>query len=366
MGGICLQLIPSKKEFFSEGAFLVYHCACCGVTAPMPTARKPDNYLLRILQLVGQDVKEGFRTGFVTIIGSPNVGKSTLMNHMIGDRLSIVTPKAQTTRHRIMGIVTGEDYQVIYSDTPGVLLPKYELHEGMMAFVKEAIGDADVLLFLTDLFEKEFPDEDILNRINSMGKPLVVAINKIDLLPGGGGRVTLSDEKLEEVGSLEEITARWKEQLPTAHVCAISAAEGTGTEEMLKEISRHLPESPPLYAADTMSDRPMRFFASEIIREQVFTCMSQEIPYCSEVRLDRFKEQPDMIVIDATIVVMRETQKGMVIGKGGAKIKQMGIQAREALEQFFGQKVYLKLEVKVDKDWRKKTASLRAYGYLSS
>ncbi|CAM9633177.1 unnamed protein product [Chrysoparadoxa australica] len=269
-------------------------------------------------------VKEGFKSGFVSIIGSPNVGKSTLMNSMVGDKLSIVTSKAQTTRHRIMGIVTSEDYQIVYSDTPGVLEPQYQLHEGMMNFVKDAIGDADVLLVLTDLFEKDFGSEEILGRIKRVEKPVIVAINKIDLLPDQEGSATkLSAQKLEEVGSLGEIVRRWQEMLPNAQVLPISAKEKAGTSELLSAVASHLEEGPLYFADDVVSDRPQRFFAAEIVREQVFTAFKQEIPYCSEIFLERFTEKPGSIAIAAEIIVARDSQKGIVIGKGGEKIKEV-------------------------------------------
>ncbi|CAM9837248.1 unnamed protein product [Ascophyllum nodosum] len=318
------------------------------------------------------DVPEGFRTGYVTIVGSPNVGKSTLMNNMIGDRLSIVTPKAGTTRHRITGIMTGTDFQMIYQDTPGVLTPAYMLHEGMMNFVQEAMGDADAVLFVTDLFEVDFAGQEIFERMLASGKPIVVAVNKVDLLPSEGDRGDgearlgrLSASKLEEIGSLDDILLRWRERLPGATVLPISALEGINTAQLAEELKQHIPVGPPLFANDVMSDKPLRFFAAEIIREQIFVSFSQEIPYSCEVKLERFKERQAETVIDATIIVSQESQKGMVIGKGGAKIKEVGIKARNALEEYLGVRVNLRLNVKVDKNWRKKKASLKEYGYIS-
>lgn len=311
-------------------------------------------------QVVRRDVKPGFRTGFCTIVGAPNAGKSTLMNRMIGEKLSIVTPKAQTTRHRIMGIATSEDYQIVYSDTPGVMVPAYEMQQGMMNFVREAIGDADVLLFLTDIFEKQTPDPALLQQINEMvDVPLIAAINKIDLLSAG-----LSDAKKQEVGSLESIVEQWKVLLPRAEILPISALEGINTGALLTALASHLPEGAPLYDKDTMSDKPMRFFASEIIREKIFLMLGQELPYCSEVVLDTFIEKPGVIVLKATIMVARDSQKGIVIGKGGCMVRELGTAARQSLEEFFDSKVFLDLNVKVDKNWRSKPSSLRAYGYL--
>eukprot|EP00903_Cladosiphon_okamuranus_P011656 g10964.t1 len=331
-----------------------------------------DKILRETEHIEHSDLPEGFRTGYVTIVGSPNVGKSTLMNNMIGDRLSIVTPKAGTTRHRITGIMTGDDFQMIYQDTPGVLTPAYMLHEGMMNFVQEAMGDADAILFVTDLFETEFANTQIFERMLATGKPIVVAVNKVDLLRSDGksgdgperpGLLAAGTQK--EVGSLKTVLEKWEERLPGATVLPISALEGINTVDLAEELKQHIPEGPPLFGNDVMSDKPQRFFAAEIIREQIFGCFSQEIPYSCEVRLGKFKERMVETVIDATIMVSQESQKGMVIGKGGAKIKEVGIKARVALEEHLGTRVNLRLSVKVDKNWRRKKTSLKEYGYMS-
>ncbi|CAM9837167.1 unnamed protein product [Ectocarpus fasciculatus] len=329
--------------------------------------------ILRETEHIEHDgIPDGFRTGYVTIVGSPNVGKSTLMNNMIGDRLSIVTPKAGTTRHRITGIMTGDDFQMIYQDTPGVLTPAYMLHEGMMNFVQEAMGDADAILFVTDLFETEFANTQIFERMLAAGKPIVVAVNKVDLLPSDGksgdgperpGLLAAGTQK--EVGSLKDVLDKWEERLPGATVLPISALEGINTVDLAGELKKHIPEGPPLFGTDVMSDKPQRFFAAEIIREQIFGSFSQEIPYSCEVLLGKFKERMVETVIDATIVVSQESQKGMVIGKKGAKIKEVGIKARVALEEHLGTRVNLRLNVKVDKNWRRKKTSLKEYGYMS-
>ncbi|CAM9549827.1 unnamed protein product [Scytosiphon promiscuus] len=356
------EQLPEDLEDQIRGAFL-----------DRPGQMLDVDKILRETELMdNDDVPEGFRTGYVTIIGSPNVGKSTLMNNMIGDRLSIVTPKAGTTRHRITGIVTGDDFQMIYQDTPGVLTPAYMLHEGMMNFVQEAMADADAILMVTDLFEKEFANTQIFERMLATGKPIVVAVNKVDLLPSDGlsgdgperpGAMAVGTQK--EIGSLSGVLQKWEERLPGAKVLPISALEGINTIDLAEELKQYMPEGPPLFGSDVMSDKPQRFFASEIIREQIFGCFSQEIPYSCEVRLDKFKERMVETVIDATIVVSQDSQKGMVIGKGGAKIKQVGIKARVALEQYLGTRVNLRLSVKVDKNWSRKKTSLKQYGYLT-
>lgn len=288
------------------------------------------------------------KAGFVNIIGKPNVGKSTLMNVLIGERLSIISSKAQTTRHRIMGIINDDDYQIVFSDTPGMLKPKYELHKNMMGFVHMALEDADVILFVTDLFETDAEIEDVIEKINQSGVPVLLVINKIDLS---------KDNKLEEV------TAYWTQRIKAETVIPISATESFNTERILMEILDRLPVHPPFYDKEELTDRPERFFASEIIREKIFFNYKKEIPYSTEVAIEDFIEDENIIRIRATIFVERKSQKGIVIGEGGKALKRVGIQAREEMEKFFGKKIFLETFVKVEEDWRKNKNKLRKFGY---
>lgn len=289
------------------------------------------------------------RSGFVNIIGNPNVGKSTLMNALVGERLSIVTAKAQTTRHRIMGIVNGEDYQIVYSDTPGILKPHYKLQESMMGFVDTAIGDADIILYVTDIVEKIDKNMEYIERLRSMSIPVLLVLNKID-----------RSNQTEVVAKIEE----WKKLLPDAEIFPCSALEKFNISSVFDRIVELLPESPAWYDKDTFTDRNLRFFASEIIREKILLNYSKEIPYCTEVVIESFKESDDMYSIDAVINVMRDSQKGIIIGNRGLSLKRVGIQARKDMEDFFEKKVFLKIFVKVDPDWRESEKKLKGFGYI--
>ena len=288
------------------------------------------------------------KSGFVNIIGNPNVGKSTLMNALVGERLSIITSKAQTTRHRIMGIVNGEDFQIVYSDTPGILKPAYKLQESMMNFVHGAVDDADVILYVTDTVEQSDRQEAIVERINRSGIPTIVVINKIDL--------TTPDK-------LEALATEWQERLPKAVIIPVSAKEKIGMGGVLDAILERLPEGEPFYDKDTLTDKTLRFFASEIIREKILLNYDKEIPYCCEIEIDTYKEEPHIDRISATIYVARTSQKGIVIGHKGERLKKVGQQAREDMERFLQKKVFLQLFVKVQEDWRNNERQLRRFGY---
>lgn len=288
-------------------------------------------------------------SGFVNIIGNPNVGKSTLMNALVGERLSIVTAKAQTTRHRIMGIVNGEKYQIVYSDTPGILKPGYKLQESMMGFVRGAMTDADIILYVTDTFEKGTKNREYIDKLNQMEVPVLLAINKIDLT--------------DQV-KLEELYSQWKELLPRAEIFPISATEKFNLDSLFNRIIELLPESPAWYGKDVFTDKNLRFFASEIIREKILLNYSKEIPYCTEVVIDSFKEEENIYNIDAIIYVTRDSQKGILIGKAGASLKKVGTQARIDMETFFEKKVFLQIFVKVNPDWREDNKKLKQFGYI--
>ena len=288
------------------------------------------------------------RSGFVNIIGNPNVGKSTLMNALVGERLSIITSKAQTTRHRIMGIVDGDDFQIVYSDTPGILKPAYKLQETMMSFVRGAVDDADVILYVTDTVEQSDRSDEIVGRIVRSGIPAVVVINKIDL--------TTPE-------ALEAIVDRWHAKRPDAEIVPVSAKERFNMKGLLEAVLRRLPEGEPFYPKDTLTDRPMRFFASEIIREKIMLNYDKEIPYCCQIEIDTYKEEPAIDRISATIYVARNSQKGIVIGHKGEKLKRVGRAAREDLERFLGKKVFLQLFVKVQEGWRDNERQLQRFGY---
>ena len=290
------------------------------------------------------------KSGFVNIIGNPNVGKSTLMNALVGEKLSIVTAKAQTTRHRIMGIVNGDNWQIVYSDTPGILKPHYKLQESMMDFVDVAIGDADIILYVTDVVEKKEKNISYIEKLKQLECPVIVVLNKIDLS---------TQEKVVEMMS------RWKELLPKAEIIPVSATEKFNLEKLFDTILSHLPVSPPWYDKETFTDKSMRFFASEIIREKILLNYSQEIPYCTEVVIEEFKEGKERYDISAVINVMRNSQKGIIIGNKGAALKKTGTQARIDMEDFFEKKVFLQLFVKVEPDWREDRRKLRNFGYIN-
>ena len=288
------------------------------------------------------------KAGFVNIVGNPNVGKSTLMNQLIGERISIATFKAQTTRHRIMGIVNTDDAQIVFSDTPGVLKPNYKLQESMLAFSESALQDADVLLYVTDVVENPEKIMDFLDKVRKMTIPVLLLINKIDQ----------SDQK-----QLGDIVEKWHALLPNAEILPISAQNKFGTDMLMKRIEELLPPSPPYFDKDQLTDKPARFFVSEIIREKILLYYDKEIPYSVEVRVDTFKEEKDKINIHAVIYVERDSQKGIIIGHRGVALKKMSTEARKALEKFFGKHIYLETYVKVDKDWRSSKRELDHFGY---
>ena len=287
------------------------------------------------------------QAGFVNIIGKPNVGKSTLMNILVGERLSIITSKAQTTRHRIIGLTNSDNYQIVFSDTPGMLKPQYELQKNMMSFVNISLEDADIILFVTDLYETDADIEHVIEKINQSGVPVLLVINKIDLA---------------KPGQLE-ITSYWTSRINSELVIPISAGEKFNTEKIMQEILDRLPEHPAFYDKAELSDRSERFFASEIIREKIFENYKKEIPYSSEVSIEDFKVKKNIISVRAIIYVERDSQKGIIIGDKGAALKKVGIQAREELEKFFGKKVFLETFVKVEQDWRKNKLKLKKFGY---
>lgn len=288
------------------------------------------------------------KSGFVNIIGNPNVGKSTLMNALVGEKLCIVTSKAQTTRHRIMGIVNGDDYQIVFSDTPGILKPNYRLQQSMMNFVDDAIGDADVILYVTDTVEKADKNEEYVAKLQKLECPIIVVINKIDV------------STQEQVTELMDY---WKNQLPKAVIYPASAKERFNLDNILDEVLKNLPVAPPWYDRDVFTDRNLRFFASEIIRENILLNYEQEIPYCCEVAVEEFKEGAERYDIRAVIYVMRDSQKGILIGKGGASLKKLGTKSRIEMEEFFQKKVFLSLFVKVDDGWRESRRELKRFGY---
>ena len=288
------------------------------------------------------------KAGFVNIVGNPNVGKSTLMNQLIGERISIATFKAQTTRHRIMGIVNTDDAQIVFSDTPGVLKPNYKLQESMLAFSESALQDADVLLYVTDVVESPEKNKDFLEKVAKMTVPVLLLINKIDQ----------SNQK-----QLGDIVEKWHQLLPNAEILPISAKNKFGTDMLLKRIQELLPDSPPFFDKDQLTDKPARFFVSEIIREKILLYYDKEIPYAVEVRVEQFKEDHKHIHINAVIYVERDSQKGIIIGHQGVALKKVSTESRKALERFFGKSVYLEIFVKVDKDWRSSQKELDNFGY---
>ena len=293
--------------------------------------------------------KRQHRAGFVNIIGNPNVGKSTLMNALVGEKLSIVTAKAQTTRHRIMGIVNGEDYQIVYSDTPGILKPSYRLQESMMDFVQTAIGDADIILYVTDVVEKKDKNAEYVEALNRLECPVLVVLNKIDI------------SKQDEVLTLME---EWKALVPKAEIFPVSALEKFNLENLFDRIVELLPVSPPWYDKEQFTDKSMRFFASEIIREKILTNYTKEIPYCTEVVIEEFKEGEERYDISAVINVMRDSQKGIIIGHQGKALKKVATEARLEMESFFQKKVFLQTFVKVEPNWREDRRKLKRFGYI--
>lgn len=289
------------------------------------------------------------KAGFVNIVGNPNVGKSTLMNALVGERISIITSKAQTTRHRIMGIVNGEDFQIVYSDTPGVLKPNYKLQESMLGFSQSALTDADVLLYVTDVLDSAEKNAFFLDKVKKMDHVnTILIINKIDLI----------DQK-----KLEELVEFWRKELPNAEIFPISAAEKFGIEQLFERIKALLPDSPPFFDKDALTDRPERFFVNEIIREKILLNYDKEIPYAVEVMVEEFKEEENIIRISAVVFCERDSQKGIIIGKQGAALRKVGTEARKDIEAFFEKKVFLQLYVKVEKDWRNRERKLRNFGY---
>ena len=288
------------------------------------------------------------KAGFVNIVGNPNVGKSTLMNQLVGERISIATFKAQTTRHRIMGIVNTDDMQIVFSDTPGVLKPNYKMQEMMLAFSESALADADVLLYVTDVIENPEKNIDFLEKVKKMRIPVLLLINKIDQ----------SDPK-----KLGDIVEKWHSLLPNAEILPISAKNKFGVDMLLKRIKELLPESPAFFDKDQLTDKPARFFVSEIIREKILLYYDKEIPYAVEVRVERFKEDDTRIHINAVIYVERDSQKGIIIGHQGVALKKVNTESRKALEKFFGKKIFLETFVKVDEDWRSSQRELDAFGY---
>ena len=291
------------------------------------------------------------RAGFVNIIGNPNVGKSTLMNAFVGEQLSIITSKAQTTRHRILGIVNGDDFQLVLSDTPGIIKPAYELQSSMMHFVKSAFEDADILIYMVEIGEKSLKDEAFFKKITGTKTPVILLINKID---------TSDQEVLEEQAEL------WQSKVPNAEFCPISALTGFNVKNVFNRIIELLPESPPFYPKDQLTDKPERFFVNEKIREKILLHYKKEIPYAIEVDTEEFFEEEKIIRMRSVIMVERETQKGILIGHKGKALKRVGSEARKDLEQFFGKQVHLELYVKVNKNWRSNTRQLKRFGYDQS
>ncbi|MDY7395761.1 GTPase Era [Aureibaculum sp. 2210JD6-5] len=292
--------------------------------------------------------KKIHKAGFVNIIGNPNVGKSTLMNAFVGERLSIITSKAQTTRHRILGIVNGDDFQILFSDTPGIIKPAYELQESMMDFVKSAFEDADVLIYMVEIGEKALKDEEFFSKITNAKIPVLLLINKIDK---------------STQNQLEDQMIYWQEKVPNARVVPISALQNFNIQNVLENIIQLLPESPPFYPKDQLTDKPERFFVNEAIREKILVHYKKEIPYAVEIDTEEFVEEPNIIKIRSIIMVERESQKGIIIGHKGAGLKRVGSEARRDLEKFFGKKIYLELYVKVNKDWRSNQNQLKRFGY---
>lgn len=290
------------------------------------------------------------KAGFVNIVGNPNVGKSTIMNELVGERISIITSKAQTTRHRIMGIVNTDDYQIVFSDTPGVLKPKYKLQESMLEFSKGALTDADIIVYVTDVIESPEKNLEFVESVVKCNVPTLLVINKIDLLKG-------QDELVAKVD-------QWKKLIPNAEIYPTSAKEHFNVDTLMKRIVSLLPDSPPFFGKDALTDKPARFFVTEIIREKILLDYDQEIPYAVQAIVEKFDETDDSIHIMAVIYAERDSQKAILIGKGGTKLKRVGIEARKDIEAFFQKRVYLEMFVKVEKDWRNRENILRSFGYI--
>jgi GTPase len=287
------------------------------------------------------------KAGFVNIIGNPNVGKSTLMNALMGEKISIITPKAQTTRHRILGIANGEDYQIVFSDTPGILAPKYKLQEQMLSFVKSALNDADIFIVLTEIGE-DFQHADILERIQKSGIPVLLLINKIDL--------AIQNDVVKDI-------SKWEKAYPEWRVLPISALNSFNVDAVLNKILELLPEAPPFYSKDDITDRPMRFFVAEMVREKILMSYQQEIPYSVEVEVESYKDEEKLVRIRCNIHVARQSQKGILIGHQGQALKKIGTEARKSIQEFVGKKVFLELYVKVSKNWRENDMHLKQFGY---
>ena len=290
------------------------------------------------------------KAGFVNIVGNPNVGKSTLMNLLVGERMSIITSKAQTTRHRITGIVNTDDYQIVFGDTPGVLSPKYKMQEAMLDFSLEALIDADILLYVTDVIESPTKNQAFLDKVAREKIPVILIINKIDLLKGQDDLLAIID--------------RWKGLLPNAEVFPTSAKENFNVDNLLRRVVELLPDSPPYFGKDALTDKPARFFVTEIIREKILLNYDKEVPYATQVIVEKFDESDTNIHIMAVICVERDSQKGIIIGQGGKKLKRLGIDARKDIETFFGKHIYLEMFVKVENDWRNRDNKLREFGYI--
>jgi GTP-binding protein Era len=288
------------------------------------------------------------RSGFVNILGNPNVGKSTIMNALVGEKLSIITSKAQTTRHRIMGIVNGEEFQIIYSDTPGILKPQYKLQERMMTFVNTALSDADMILYITDVTERYANEGEFIDKIKDSGIPVIIAVNKVDLT---------------NQADLEKVVESWHQTFPDSPVVPVSALKNFNLDSLLNAILAKLPESPPFFPKDQLTDKYERFFASEIIREKILVNYKKEIPYSVEIEIESFKEEKNILKIRALIHVARDSQKGIIIGHKGSMLKRVGTEARHDMEDFFKKKIFLELYVKVTKDWRDKPLILKRFGY---
>lgn len=288
------------------------------------------------------------RSGFVNILGNPNVGKSTIMNALVGEKLSIITPKAQTTRHRIMGIVNGEDFQIVYSDTPGIITPRYKLQESMMTFVNVALTDADIILYVTEVTDKAEEENEFLDRIRRSDVPVIVAVNKVDLT---------------NQPALELIIRSWEKEFPESPVIPVSALLGFNLDTLLRAITSKLPEGPPYFPKDQLTDKHERFFAAEIIRGRIFFNYQKEIPYSVEIEIESFRDEGNLLRIRSLIHVVRDSQKGILIGHKGEKLKKVGTEARREMEDFFGKKVFLEMYVKVTKDWRDKQGELKRFGY---
>ena len=290
------------------------------------------------------------KAGFVNIVGNPNVGKSTLMNLLVGERMSIITSKAQTTRHRITGIVNTDDYQIVFGDTPGVLSPKYKMQEAMLDFSLEALIDADILLYVTDVIESPTKNQAFLDKVAREKIPVILIINKIDLLKGQDDLLAIID--------------RWKGLLPNAEVFPTSSKENFNVDNLLRRVVELLPDSPPYFGKDALTDKPARFFVTEIIREKILLNYDKEVPYATQVIVEKFDESDTNIHIMAVIYVERDSQKGIIIGQAGKKLKRLGIDARKDIETFFGKHIYLEMFVKVENDWRNRDNKLREFGYI--